>query len=707
MRKKGMKDFLADCKDVIRRIKTGEKSKISYGFEKIFLWLPGSNLQPDYKDLMKLYGRVLAKSANETEVPTAERIAERQQALAAFGRLLVKIKYEYCFNRLSIFHHQVQLHEVLKRDHDEYDPYDRYFSEGLAIVPWEHHTFHIEGEKLNEENLVECSFLNGIIVQGLFFPSICHIEDLFSVYKDKEAPLALRIHAFVGATLQLVCHADYLELFPEQLSAFYTHYMEEEGERHLFLTIKAYHQAMMTENLIKKMALHLQPYSQGGAITPKSEEEVENMKSALKEVEKHVINCIDAQHVVFKNYLDHVPYNHYERFDMRRMNNWLLPFSFEHPSVKKYGTEYLLTHPEKFRRFYAEVHICDIDQYLNSISSFSAAHEMVKKKNYISPKRLLKDDEVAVNNMIVGLFRFFSFYKAFPNEELQFMNPFQRKGDPIVLSRLLGKVKYIKSLCNTFLEMDRLLYIPDLFKSSSVWEKDEELCDIYMKTLVCIHRDHEPEMEYACTKLLEHNPKHLEAGMELVNYYRCKKDDNDEEAAQRKEKVLSLLKMLEETYPESNEVVDIACDYYYGHGMYEKSLKTLFRGLYYQPEDETHFFNITETFLALGRKEDAWKYAQKMMKLPSLMDSSYVRAGHIALIMGMRQTALKYYIMGFKLCYSDIAKYKHMPDYPRDPEELKECLEGIYNELEILKPYGITRQKLTHIARHVYNALIE
>jgi hypothetical protein len=695
MRKKEMQDFIKDCDFVLGHIKTGVKSKISYAFEKIFLWLPGSDLQQEFASLRRKHSHVLTTSAELTP----EEAKEKQEALEAFALLLVKIKHEYCFKRLAIFHNQSQLHNVLERDHDEFDPYDRYLSEALLVKPWEHHTFNIKSSELTHENLIECSYINGLMLQGFFFPSIEHMEDLFSVYEDKHAPRELRLHAFVGATLHITLHKDFLDLFPEKKSALLTHYMDE-GERHLYLFIKAYHQARHTEDMTDEVSRIVSTLTHGFKDTVQSDsEDAKEMMQRINEVTKY---CIDPQYLAFMNFQNSPGYTNTWTFDIRRMNNYLLPFSFEHPSVQEHATPYTLNHQEVYKQFSNGAMICDIDQYINAVSPNAVVHTFIKKQPKGCPYTVNLDVQ-AINNITVGLFRFFKFYKAFPNRELQYMNPFHDNGNPVYLSKILRNTDYIKDLCKVFRNVLNCKETRPLLKTTMAsWKQDEELHEIFLDVL----DTSDPLVEVTCKNLLALNPKSLKGGVRLVKYHSENKSEDAREEARRKKEDEEIVEMLEKTYPEDMDVMDRASYFYYETKDYDRCLKTLFRGIYYHPEEEDYIYNLTEVFLLLGRKEDAEKYATKMMEMKEPSHQAFFRAGHIAYIMGHRDLAIEHYLKGGEYFYEAESFVKDLLPFPRDPEVLKECLDtGLFEDLKIVEPYGLTKQKIEEMEQIVFNEL--
>jgi tetratricopeptide (TPR) repeat protein len=132
----------------------------------------------------------------------------------------------------------------------------------------------------------------------------------------------------------------------------------------------------------------------------------------------------------------------------------------------------------------------------------------------------------------------------------------------------------------------------------------------------------------------------------------------------------------------------------------------LFRGIYYHPEEEDYIYNLTEVFLLLGRKEDAEKYATKMMEMKEPSHQAFFRAGHIAYIMGHRDLAIKHYLKGGEYFYEAESFVKDLLPFPRDPEVLKECLDtGLFEDLKVVEPYGLTKQKIEEMEQIVFNEL--
>ncbi len=706
---KEFKEFLNLCESTHVYLMSAERDEIYEKFEDMFLHLPGSVHRKEFEDLKEKYGCHLLKRETGVCDMTPQEKEDLKEAQSVFDQFITKLKHEYCFNKMQIFRYQVQLHNILERDHEEFDPYDRYLSEGIKILPWEHYEFRIKGSTLNHENLIQCSIMNGIILQGLLFRSDQHVEDLFAVFENKQAPIALRAHAFVGACLLIGKHAALGRKETKFPSSVKTHFIDE-GEFFLYLYLKAFYLSCYTkitfneaisklENIVKKFK----------AIKHTVQEDYDRFFQESADVAK---NTFDVNYMTFDSMMQNPPTFLYDRYDLRFMNNWMLPFSFEHPSVVKHQPKYLKSNQEKYIKCCDANHICDLDRYIIAVTPKAPTHDVIKAMHITNP---LEENsaEMEINKFIMQLQRFFDFYKTYPQKELAHLNPFimLAGSKPDHLFFLLKNVAYIKDLFLTINEVDKDSAGVLMWETIPAWEKNIETMEIITDHMK--FTDVNFNIGFVCKKLLAVDPKNKKAAIKLIQYSMKleKYGANDGrliplEHIANKEEQLELAEMLEQNYPEDQDVMDTACLLYYHAGMYDKAIKTLHRSIFYFPQDEDYMYDLTEMYLLSGRKEEAFKYARKMLDEQEESAENYVRAGHTALAMGNRELAMEWYREGIEREYKAKAEEYEIPLEPKDKTLLKESLELIEEEPELLEPYGITSKDLHKTVQELYKQLI-
>jgi hypothetical protein len=680
-------------------------------FEEGFLFLPGSMLRKEYEELKEKYQDVFPKKLYEFHEESPKTRAKRQPARDAFRLLIDKMLHEYFFGKMDIFQKQVQLHEILKRDREELDPYDRYFSKGLSILPWEHYEFNVKGSRLDHENLIQSSIMNGIILQGLFFFSRQHVEDLFTVYENKQAPIALRMRAFIGATILYANTIDH-EIDEEiQKMPITTHYTGE-GEHHLYMFLKAFAQVRHTEEALTNIAKKLAEMATDAKKKQFriSKKKVDNIVKISQEGFK---NCLDIQLLGFCALYHKPPVHLYERYDLRFMNNWMLPFSFEHPSVLKYAPSYMRKSPGMYIHFCNENRIGNIDRYINAVSPDAEIHKFI---NVISEDFYPEEytDQTEINNFLVDFYRFFKLYRSYPGEEIQKLNPFTNLYFKIRdYYRLLTNVDLIKDLFITLLEINEDAEAISLITSTiSAWGKNKEMMELILEKLNKEQLNSCPDCrtEDICRMLLALDPTNKKGGTELIEY--CIEVNEIEDKRRKDEYVirtpkkeqLRILDMLEQNYPEDEDIIELAWDFYLACHKYNKGIKTLHRAVFYYPDDIEYIYNLTELYLLNDQKEEAFKYAKKMVEKEKNDSDAFVRAGHTALVMGDRELALEWYEKGIEIQYKELDEDEELNFVDRT-ELMDECLRKLYDDLPILKAYGVNRAKMKRIESRLRDIL--